>query len=141
MPSIFHNPFKIVRTKYLNRFCKKIKMKYKFLSHTADVKFQAFGKDLEEGFKNSAYALANTITKDKIKPKETKKIKVKGRDTKSLLYDFLEEFLYLKDVGNFIAGVPDQLYNVVAEISGIATTDFTNRQLENSQDQKRDKPF
>ena len=43
-------------------------VKYKFLQHTADMKFQAFGKSLEECFSNASYALVEIITKDKIKP-------------------------------------------------------------------------
>ena len=43
-------------------------MKYKFLEHTADIKFQAFGKTFEQAFENSALAVANIISKDKIKP-------------------------------------------------------------------------
>ena len=35
--------------------------KYKFLEHTADIKFQAFGKSLEEVFSNCAYAMFNSI--------------------------------------------------------------------------------
>ena len=51
--------------------------KFKFLEHTADMKFQSFGKTLEEAFENSAYALAETITKGiKIKSIMKKTIKV-----------------------------------------------------------------
>jgi len=78
-------------------------MKFKFLKHTADVKFQAFGKTLEKSFENSALALQKTIVNDlKIKPKIKKKIKVSGRDNESLLYNFLEEFLFLLDSEDFI---------------------------------------
>lgn len=77
-------------------------MKFKFLEHTADMKFQAFGKSLEEAFSNSAYALSEIITKDKIKSKIKKIIKVNGKDNQSLLYNFLEEFLFLIDTENLI---------------------------------------
>jgi len=77
-------------------------MKYKFLEHTADVKFQAFGKTLEEAFSNSALALTKVMTDNKVKEKIQKKIKIKGNDKKSLLYNFLEEFLFLIDTKNFI---------------------------------------
>ena len=77
-------------------------MKYKYLEHTADVKFQAFGKTLQEAFSNAAYAMINIISEDKIKNKITKKIKVKGVDKKSLLYAFLEELLFLLNTENFI---------------------------------------
>ncbi len=77
-------------------------MQYKFLPHTADIKFQAFGKTLEQAFTNSALALTNIITKDKIKPKIKKTITIQGKDKENLLYNFLEEFLYLLDIGGFL---------------------------------------
>ena len=78
-------------------------MKYKFLKHTADVKFQAYGKNLEEAFENSAMALKETIAgKTKVKCVEEKEIKVKGKDKENLLYEFLEEFLYLLDSEDFV---------------------------------------
>lgn len=79
-------------------------MKFKFLEHTADIKFQAFGNSLEECFANAGYALVNIICKQKIKPKIKKRFKVKGRDRERLLYEFLERILYLLDVGDFLVG-------------------------------------
>ena len=78
--------------------------KYKFLEHTADVKFQAFGNTLEEVFKNAVYALTNTITKDKVKSKikENISMHLEGVDKEGLLYDFLEEFLFLFETKDFI---------------------------------------
>jgi len=76
---------------------------YKFLPHTADVKFQAFGKTLEEAFKNCAYALTETITDyKKIKPTTEKTIEIESENQESLLYDFLEQFLILLDSEGFI---------------------------------------
>jgi len=76
--------------------------KYLFIQHTADMKFQAFGKTIEECFENASYAFVEIITKDKIKPLVKKNIKVKGRDFENLLYNFLEEFLFLIDSENLI---------------------------------------
>jgi len=77
--------------------------KFKFLEHTADVKFQSYGKTLEEAFENSALALQEVMTKKiKIKPIIKKKIEVWGRDKEALLYNFLEEFLFLLDSENFV---------------------------------------
>ena len=76
---------------------------FKFIEHTADIKFQAFGNTLEEAFKNSALATRQTIAEDiKVASKIKKTIKVKGQDVKSLLYNFLEEFLYLLDSEDFL---------------------------------------
>ena len=76
--------------------------KYLFFEHTADMKFQAFGKTPEKCFSNAGYALIAIITKDKVKPTIKKKIKVKGKDIENLLYNFLEEFLFLIDSSNFL---------------------------------------
>ena len=78
-------------------------MKYKFLPHTADAKFQAFGKNLEEAFENAAYAMTDIITDHKkIKAKIKNAIKIKSENQESLLYDFLERFLILLDTKNFL---------------------------------------
>ena len=66
-------------------------MKFKFLEHTADVKFRAFGKDIEEMFENSALALKETIApKIKVKNKIKKRFKIEGKDNEAFLYNFLE---------------------------------------------------
>ena len=77
-------------------------VKFKFLAHTADRKFQAFGKTLEEVFENSALALFNIVYGGKIKNKIKFKIHAKGRDLENLMYNFLEEFLVLIDGNNFL---------------------------------------
>ena len=76
-------------------------MKYKFLEHTADIEFQAFGKNLQEVFENAALALFNAMYKGKVAKKIKKKIKVQGKNNESLLYNFLEELLFLLDSENF----------------------------------------
>ncbi len=76
--------------------------KFKFLEHTADIKFQAFGRSMEEVFENSALALKETIFEKKVQEKEEKEIEAKGKDFESLLYNFLEEFLYLLDAEDFL---------------------------------------
>ena len=77
-------------------------MKYRYLDHTADIKFQAFGKSLEEAFSNSAYAMIKIICKEKVMERITKKIMIKGIDKKSLLYRFLDEILFLLNAKNFL---------------------------------------
>ena len=78
-------------------------MKYKFLEHTADAKFQAFGKTLEEKFANAALAMFSImVDTKKVKPLIEKKINIKGEDKKSLLYNFLEELLFLLDTKSFL---------------------------------------
>lgn len=77
--------------------------KYRFLEHTADAKFRAFGKTTEEAFSNAALAMFSIMAKtEKIKAEIEKEIIVKGDDLKSLLYGFLEELLFLMDSEGFV---------------------------------------
>lgn len=77
--------------------------KYKFLPHTADVKFQAFGGSLEEVFANSALAMTHIIVDpSKVEARIRKEIDVESEDKQALLYDFLEQFLILLDAENFL---------------------------------------
>ena len=79
-------------------------MPYKFLEHTADVKFRAEGKTIEEMFSSAAGALFETIYgKVKINERIEKKFSVEGMDLEELIYNFLEEFLFLLDSENFLA--------------------------------------
>ena len=75
---------------------------YEYLPHTADVKFRAYGKTLEEAFTNAAFALYNVMVETgKVKAKVTKKIAAEGSDLPSLLQQFLEQFIILLDTDNF----------------------------------------
>lgn len=98
-------------------------MKFKFLEHTADSKFQAFGNSLEEAFSNAALAFTSVmIDYKKINPKITKKISAKGTDFKNLLYNFLEQLIILVDTENFIVSKVKSLkiknLTLTAEIIG-----------------------
>ncbi|MBI3036668.1 archease [Candidatus Woesearchaeota archaeon] len=77
-------------------------LKYEYLPHTADVKFLAYGKTLEEAFSNAAVAMFNVMVETaKVKPKTAKKIAAEGADLESLLQNFLEQFIILLDTDNF----------------------------------------
>lgn len=86
---------KILKQAHMQRFI--------FLDHTADVKFQAFGKTLEECFENSARAMFAVMQSGKPSGKTTEKsiIRVSGKDLPALLYNFLEEFIFLMDTEDF----------------------------------------
>src|SRR3989338_5057166 len=99
-------------------------MKYKYFEHTADIKFQAFGKTLDESFENSAMAMFNAMYDGKVKSKIKKNIKVSGTDFENLLYNFLEEFLFLMDSeGFFMSSCKVKIkegkkYELEAEVKG-----------------------
>ncbi len=76
---------------------------YEFFEHTADAKFRAYGKNIEEAFSNAALAMTSIMVEvEKVKPAAKKEIRVSGEDLKALLYSFLEEFLFLLDTENFL---------------------------------------
>jgi SHS2 domain-containing protein len=78
-------------------------MKYKFFEHTADAKFQAYGRTMEEAFSNAALAMFSVITDhEKVKTKSEERVEVDGSDRQSLLYNFLEELLFLLDTKGFL---------------------------------------
>ncbi len=77
--------------------------KYEFLEHVADAKFKAYGKTLEEAFENVAIGMFNIMVKtEKVEPKITKTLEIKGEDLKSLLYVWLEKLLILLDSDRFL---------------------------------------
>jgi SHS2 domain-containing protein len=84
-------------------------MKFKFLSHTADIKFLAYGRSVEEVFENSALALFNSLCEKKVKAKSKIVIQAMGNDLEGLMYNFLEEFLFLLDSENFM---PSKIKNL-----------------------------
>lgn len=80
-----------------------MKNKYQFLEHTADTKFLAYGKTLEEAFANAAIATTAVMTDvTKIKVKIEKKINIKSTKKESLLYDFFDNIIFLLDTEGFL---------------------------------------
>lgn len=72
--------------------------RFEYLQHTAEAKFAAYGKTLEEAFANAALAMENImIDTESVKPKIKKKITIETKNLKALLFDFLQEFLVLFD--------------------------------------------
>lgn len=66
---------------------------------TADLAVEAKGATLEEAFSNSALAMFNAITPiEGIEKRESRNFEVKGDDLELLLFNFLDELLYINDV-------------------------------------------
>lgn len=97
-------------------------MKYKFLEHTADIKFRAYGKTLDEVFENAVLAISDYLSRGKkIKTAKGKVIEVSGNDLESLFYNFLDELIYLLDAELFIvakAKITIRGHNLKAELFG-----------------------
>lgn len=73
-------------------------MKYRFLPHTADTMFEAYGKSLEELFENCALATEEVMVKlETLDLEESYDIVLESDSLENLLYDFLSELIFLKD--------------------------------------------
>src|SRR6266496_5381291 len=76
-------------------------MPYKYLEEigTADIAFEATGRDLPELFTAAADATMNVMIEnlDAIEPRETRRIELKNDKIDLLLFDFLQELIYFKD--------------------------------------------
>ncbi len=109
--------------------------KFIFLEHTADIKFRAFGKTMNEVIENCVEAMAEYMSDSKIKPAKGKKIDVRGEDNESLLYNFLDEIIYLIDAENFVAckaDVTTRGYNLHAELYGDDTSKYNLKQIKSA---------
>ncbi len=72
--------------------------KFEFFDVTADIGFYAYGNNLNEAFENAGLALFNIISKtENIEQIATESFEITSEDKISLLYDFLEELLFLHE--------------------------------------------
>ncbi|XP_039089623.1 protein archease isoform X1 [Hyaena hyaena] len=69
--------------------------KYEYLDHTADVQLHAWGETLEEAFEQCAMAMFGYMTDTgTVEPLQTLEVETQGDDLQSLLFHFLDEWLY-----------------------------------------------
>lgn len=113
--------------------------RYVFFDKTADAKFQAFGKDLEEVFSNSLEAMIS-LTYDITEIQELsnqefysqeREIFVEGETIESLLYNFLEESIFLLGAESFIGLVSEILIEEDADGKFTLTATFIGTQTLN----------
>ena len=76
-------------------------MTYRYLEEigTADIAFEAAGRDLPELFRDAADATTNVMIDnlDAIEPRETRRVELSNDELDMLLFDLLQELIYLKD--------------------------------------------
>ena len=76
-------------------------MPYQYLEDvgTADIAFEATGRDLPELFTTAADATMNVMIDnlDAIESRETRQIELSNDSIEMLLFDFLQELIYFKD--------------------------------------------
>src|SRR5947208_9082408 len=86
-------------------------MPYHYLEEigTADIAFEATGRDLPELFSDAADATMNVMIDnlDVIEPRETRHIELSNEKIDMLLFDFLQELIYFKDAERLLLRVRD----------------------------------
>lgn len=72
--------------------------KIKYIAHPSDVGFEVYGDTLEELFANAAIAMYSFMTDvDEIEAEEEREIVIKSEDLYSLMFDWLDELIFLFD--------------------------------------------
>ena len=86
-------------------------MPYHYLEDigTADIAFEATGRDLAELFNAAADATMNVMIDnlEAIEPREARHIELSSDEIDMLLFDFLQELIYLKDAERLLLRVRD----------------------------------
>jgi len=77
--------------------------RFKLIEHTADTGLVAYGNSLAEAFSNAGYGLFSIITNiNRVRQVESQLIEVSAEDAESLLFEWLNNLIYLFDVEYFL---------------------------------------
>ena len=86
-------------------------MSYRYLEElgTADIAFEASGHDLPELFRDAADATTNVMIDnlEAIEPREIRQIELSNEKPDMLLFDLLQELIFLKDAQRLLLRMPD----------------------------------
>lgn len=107
-------------------------MKFRILSHTADLRIEVLGKTIEELFENAAIALSTILYKkfDELKTRPagpSEKIKIRSVNINALLVDFLSEILTKSEINRRVYKVKSlklKENELGAEIIGFPVDEF-----------------
>lgn len=84
-------------------------MTYEILDHTADAKFRATGDSMEEAFSESVKAFAEIVGADNKSGDTRHKIEVESENSEALLFDFLDELIFIQDANSAAVSHTDDL--------------------------------
>ena len=114
-------------------------MPYQYLEDvgTADIAFEATGRDLPELFVAAADATMNVMIDnlDAIESREARRIELENDNIEMLLYDFLQELIYFKDVKRLLLRAreiqieqKDEAYSLKSKVVGEQLDDTRHQQ-------------
>ena len=104
---------------------------------TADIAFEATGRDLPELFTAAADATMNVMIDnlEAIEPRKTRRIGLKNDAIDMLLFDFLQELIYFKDADRLLLRIrevqideKDDAYSLNATAAGESLNPARHRQ-------------
>lgn len=99
-------------------------MPYRFLDDvaTADIAFEATGRDLDELFRSAADATLAVMLEDLtgLQPRENRTVSLQADEPQDLLFSFLQELIFYKDAECLLLKVAD--LDVVQEATGCRLT-------------------
>ena len=114
-------------------------MPYHYLEEigTADIAFEATGRDLPELFVAAADATMNVMIDnlDAIEPRETRQIELSNDQIDMLLFDFLQELIHFKDAKRLLLRAcetqidrKDEVYFLKSKVAGEQLDDTRHQQ-------------
>lgn len=72
---------------------------FELIEHTADTGLVAYGETLAEAYANAAFGMFSIIADlDNVREKESRYVAVSGPDMEGLLFEWLNELIYIFDV-------------------------------------------
>ncbi len=113
----------------LTPFLKKrgIFLSFEFKDHTADTIVYAKGENLQEAFEQAALGTYEVMTDiSLIETSLSKEVNIKSEDLKSLLFDWIDQLIYLFDTEYFISskvsilefGISGKFFKIYAILEG-----------------------
>jgi len=112
--------------------------KFEILDHTADAKFRAYGRTLEEAVANAALATVFLMWDyEKVELKVREEVEIKAWSFETLMVKFLSEILYLFEVKGFLLGKVEEIkieLPAPAQKAGKEDDSGADRQFSDSQD-------
>ena len=101
-------------------------MPYHYLEEigTADIAFEATGRDLPELFSVAADAMTNVMIDniESIQPVQTREIELSNEELDMLLFDLLQELIFLKDAERVLLRLRDVQINARNDIHFVKAT-------------------
>lgn len=83
---------------------------YELIEHVADAKFRAYGNTMDEAFANAIRAMTAIITDpDELERDKEIQLELNSFERSRLLYDLLDQLLFLMDTEHFVAAFAEDL--------------------------------